>query len=572
MAFFANLKIGRRLALVLGGVLLTMAGVATCGIVGLNALYGLTRQTLDRDVALAQQAAQIQILVLQERRFEKDAFINLADEAKRADYAKKWGDARERLDKALDAAAKLELTAQDARELDTIRVGFKGYAAGFQDVLGQIARGDVKTTQEANAVIGKYKDAVHGMEKAVDAVNERAIERAGGVGALLQGARDRVATLQIALTVAGILLASLGCWVLTRSITRPIREAVRVAETVAAGDLTSKIEATTRDETGQLLAALKRMNESLVEIVGHVRASSDSIATGSSQIATGNADLSQRTEEQASNLQQTAASMEQLTATVKNNADTARAATQLAGGASEVAQHGGEVVGQVVATMEQISASSKKIGDIIGVIDGIAFQTNILALNAAVEAARAGEQGRGFAVVAGEVRNLAQRSAQAAKEIKALIGESIERVDQGNALVGDAGKTMGDIVAQVKRVSDLIGEISAASVEQSGGIGQIGDAVAQLDQVTQQNAALVEESAAAADSLRRQAARLAQVVATFKLNGGAPSALQAAAETPKASPLPVPAPRRATPKPIESAPARRADAAPLGAVNDWETF
>jgi methyl-accepting chemotaxis protein len=313
--------------------------------------------------------------------------------------------------------------------------------------------------------------------------------------------------------VSGVLLA----WRLTHSITSPIGQAVQLAERVADGDLSSRILATTRDETGQLLQALKKMNDQLVDIVGRVRTSSDSIATGSAQIATGNADLSQRTETQASNLQETAASMEQLASTVKSNADTARQATQLANGASDVAARGGEVVGQVVATMQDISASSKKIADIIGVIDGIAFQTNILALNAAVEAARAGEQGRGFAVVAGEVRSLAQRSAEAAREIKALIGSSVERVDAGSRLVNDAGSTMNDIVQQVRKVTDLIHEISSATGEQTGGIEQVSSAVTQLDQVTQQNAALVEESAAAAESLKQQAAQLVQAVAVFRL-------------------------------------------------------
>jgi methyl-accepting chemotaxis protein len=332
-----------------------------------------------------------------------------------------------------------------------------------------------------------------------------------------QAVYQRVLWTNVGASALALVMASALAWLLIRSLIQGIASAVHVAETVASGDLSLHIEVKSRDETGQLMAALKRMNDSLMEIVGQVRNASDSIATGSSQIAVGNADLSQRTEEQASNLQQTAASMEQLTATVKQNADTARQATQLATSASAVAQEGGEVVGLVVTTMQAITDSSKKINDIIGVIDGIAFQTNILALNAAVEAARAGEQGRGFAVVAGEVRSLAQRSAQAAKEIKTLISESVEKVEDGSKLVSDAGRTMGDIVTHVKRVSDLIGEISAASIEQSSGIGQVGDAVNQLDQVTQQNAALVEESAAAAESLKHQAAQLAQTVSTFKL-------------------------------------------------------
>ncbi len=293
-------------------------------------------------------------------------------------------------------------------------------------------------------------------------------------------------------------------------------DARRVAIGIADGDLTLAVPVRAGD-TRSLMAAMGNMRSRLADLVGEVRRSSDSIATGSAQIATGNADLSQRTEEQASNLQQTAASMEQLTGTVKNNAETASQANQLAGGASAAAARGGEVVGQVVATMQDIAAASRKISDIIGVIDGIAFQTNILALNAAVEAARAGEQGRGFAVVASEVRSLAQRSAQAAKEIKTLIGSSSEKVELGARQVHDAGTSMADIVRQVQQVTQLIGEISIATAEQTRGISQVGDAVGQLDQVTQQNAALVEESAAAAESLRHQASRLVEVVGGFKV-------------------------------------------------------
>jgi methyl-accepting chemotaxis protein len=319
------------------------------------------------------------------------------------------------------------------------------------------------------------------------------------------------------LSAVAVAIGLFAAWSITRSVTKPIARAVEVARTVAAGDLTSLIDASARDETGQLLQALQDMNSSLAAVVGTVRNSSDSIATGSSQIATGNADLSQRTEEQASNLQETAASMEQLSSAVRNNSATAQQASAMAMSASEAAMRGGAVVSAVVGTMEEINAGSKRIAEIIGVIDGIAFQTNILALNAAVEAARAGGQGRGFAVVASEVRSLAQRSAEAAKAIKALIGSSVDKVEAGTRLVGDAGKTMDEIVREVRKVAEMISGICASTIEQTTGIGQVTDAVTQLDQVTQQNAALVEESAAAAESLKQQATMMVEAVAVFKI-------------------------------------------------------
>ena len=331
--------------------------------------------------------------------------------------------------------------------------------------------------------------------------------------AIYNKARVWMIGLMIAMLLLGFALA---LWI-ARAVAQPLGFAVDVARRVAGGDLTADIEVRSRDETGQLMQALKDMNQSLQKIVGEVRSGTDTIATASSQIAAGNQNLSQRTEEQASSLEETAASMEQLTSTVKQNADNASQANQLAVSASEVALHGGTVVTQVVSTMGAINTSSKKIVDIIGVIDGIAFQTNILALNAAVEAARAGEQGRGFAVVAAEVRSLAQRSAAAAKEIKGLIDDSVEKVGLGSRLVDQAGTTMEEIVASVRRVTDIMGEITAASQEQTTGIEQINQAISQMDQVTQQNAALVEEAAAAAASLQDQAGVLADVVGAFKL-------------------------------------------------------
>ncbi|WP_354412813.1 methyl-accepting chemotaxis protein [Variovorax atrisoli] len=333
-------------------------------------------------------------------------------------------------------------------------------------------------------------------------------------------AEDYVAgrAMLLSLAAAAVVLGALFAWRLSASIVRPLRHAVEAAETVASGDLRVDIRVESRDEAGQLMQALKDMNTSLAKVVGEVRLGTDTIATASSQIASGTQDLSSRTEEQASSLEQTAASMEELTSTVKQNADNARQANQLAVFASEVATKGGMVVSQVVDTMGSINASSRKIVDIIGVIDGIAFQTNILALNAAVEAARAGEQGRGFAVVASEVRSLAQRSAAAAKEIKTLIGDSVEKVEEGSKQVEEAGRTMDEIVGSVKRVTDIMGEITAASQEQTSGIEQINQAITQMDQVTQQNAALVEEASAAAQSLQEQAGSLVQTVGIFKLD------------------------------------------------------
>jgi methyl-accepting chemotaxis protein len=379
----------------------------------------------------------------------------------------------------------------------------------------------------------------------------------------------RSSRLLMLMLVLGSAVAGLGLGVvLTRGLTRQLggepAYASDIASRIAAGDLTVAVDLRQGD-SDSMLFAMKTMRDSLAAIVGQVRAGTDTIASASSQIASGNLDLSSRTEEQASSLEETASSMEELTSTVKQNADNARQANQLASSASEVAERGGAVVSQVVDTMASINDSSKKIVDIIGVIDGIAFQTNILALNAAVEAARAGEQGRGFAVVASEVRTLAQRSAAAAKEIKQLIGDSVSKVDAGAKLVDHAGTTMTEIVASVRRVTDIMGEITSASQEQTAGIEQINVAVSQMDQVTQQNASLVEEAAAAAESMQEQAARLAQVVAVFKLDAQRADFVTAAPVARK----PAPVQRTGTRLAVSARPAAHAVTS-MGA--DWEGF
>ncbi|MEV8472621.1 methyl-accepting chemotaxis protein [Ralstonia sp. UNC404CL21Col] len=412
----------------------------------------------------------------------------------------------------------------------------------------------------------------------VAAMNRMQMDLAKASYEASQAEHHNLTALTTGLLLGGILVGGLLTWALRRSITVPLMRAIEQAEHITQGDLTHTIQVDRADETGRLLQALQRMQESLQKMVGQVRSGSDSIASATQQIAAGNADLSQRTEQQASALEETASSMEELTSIVRQNADNARQASTLAGNASDIAVKGGEVVGRVVDTMAGINDSSKKIADIIGVIEGIAFQTNILALNAAVEAARAGEQGRGFAVVAGEVRNLAQRSATAAKEIKELISDSVGRVENGTTLVAEAGSVIDEVVVAVKRVTDIMGEISSASDEQSAGIEQINQAVTQMDEGTQQNAALVEQAAAAAMSLQEQASGLRQAVAAFRTQAGtqanvAPAVSMAARVAAKPAPKAKAAPRRAakpkaaarnTAEPVAQTAA--ASAAPAGAT------
>jgi len=435
-----------------------------------------------------------------------------------------------------------------------------GYAKKADDAI-DLASGDVNI---GIAAMMTADDQYAAVIKTLDQIGAMVNDRADAVAKHTQHI-TMMSQLLMGISLAVAICAAVFVAVLSaRATARDLRGTSDVAGRLADGDLGVRFAIDTRDELGELTHSLDRMREAFAKMIGDIRTTSESVSLASSEIAQGNADLSTRTEQQAGSLQQTAASMEQLSATVKNNANTARQANQLAASASEVAARGGEAVGRVVSTMTEIQASSRKIAEIIGVIDGIAFQTNILALNAAVEAARAGEQGRGFAVVAGEVRNLAQRSAQAAREIKQLISDSVQRVDSGSRQVTEAGQTMRDIVDQVKRVADLIGEITSATLEQDSGIGQVNTAVSQLDQMTQQNAALVEQSAAAAESLKMQAARLAQAVAIFKLGRQetAQAIAQAKASSQAAVKVTSPVKPAATPPPGAPASSRRIARAP----------
>ncbi|MBC5782450.1 HAMP domain-containing protein [Ramlibacter sp. USB13] len=461
------------------------------------------------------------------------------------------------IDASLPAIAKYRKLAEDAIDISSIDVSTGAMMMQAADL--------------------QYQSVVKNLEELVALQKKLAHDDYESASTNSRAAVVLLVTILLIAAAASLAAALL----MSRAIVRPLHVAIHAAQRIARGDLGTDVQVKGGDETGDLLRALSEMTQNLRQLVGEVAGGAHMVADTSAQIAQGNQDLSQRTEEQASTLEETASSMEELTSTVSLNAQNARQASQLAMGASEVARKGGSVVGQVVSTMNGISESSRKIADIIGVIDGIAFQTNILALNAAVEAARAGEQGRGFAVVAAEVRNLAQRSAAAAKEIKALINESVDKVDTGAKLVDNAGNTMQEIVASVKKVSDLIAEIAAASEEQDAGIQQVNTAVTQMDQVVQQNASLVEEAAAATESMKSQAASLLQMVSRFQLGESQP-AYTPLQPLPQARPEPAPAPEVPAPQPIplkraaaKLPPAPQAPApTPLkaGANGEWKEF
>jgi methyl-accepting chemotaxis protein len=513
--FFQNFKVGTRLAAGFGLVVLLLVGITALGVARLSVLNDSTELIVkDRypKVALANEVLDgitETAIMLRNLLIMKDAAMI---EEEKQQIVKR----RKEVEGYLAELDRLLSTPKGREIFNAIADARTKYRTGQTEYLKLIDEGRKEAAAEVliNVVVPDQQK-YFGQVKALVALGGKLMEKSG------TEANEQYrsgAAIMLGLAGTAILAACGFAWWVARSITRPLSDAVRVARTVASGDLTSDITVRSKDETGELMQALKEMDASLGKIVGQVRSGTEMIATASGQIAAGNMDLSSRTEQQAGSLEETASSMEELTSTVKQNAENARQANALAVSASEVARKGGAVVAQVVETMGAINDSSKKIVDIIGVIDGIAFQTNILALNAAVEAARAGEQGRGFAVVASEVRNLAQRSAQAAHEVKALIGDSVEKADSGAKLVDEAGDTMQEIVESIRQVTDIMGEITAASVEQTAEIEQINQAIAQMEQATQQNASLVEEAAAASQAMQDQARHLELVVGAFRID------------------------------------------------------
>ncbi|MGI4718706.1 MAG: methyl-accepting chemotaxis protein [Janthinobacterium lividum] len=583
MGFISNIKIGKRLGLGFALILAMTVLIACAGVWRLGEVASATRDMMA--APLTKERLITDWYSLNYASIRRTAAIVKSTDPALGPYFKE------------DAAASVKKAAELLKQIEPLVAGDKEKAL-FAAILEQRKTysasrdGAVKAKADGNAEEAARileQEFTPAATKYQDLLQNLVVMQRGSIddtAKAIDAAARHSTTIITMLTAAAVALGALLSWLLTTGITRPIRSAVDVAETVAGGDLTRRIDASGGDETGALLRALRHMNDSLVGIVTQVRSGTDTIATASSEISAGNLDLSSRTEQQASALEETAASMEELTTTVRQNADNARQANQLALTASSVATQAGTVVEQVISTMGSINDSSKKIVDIIGVIDGIAFQTNILALNAAVEAARAGEQGRGFAVVASEVRTLAQRSAAAAKEIKGLIGDSVEKVEAGTKLVDQTGETMGQVVDAIQRVTDIMGEITHASQEQTGGIEQVNSAIGQMDEVTQQNAALVEEAAAAAASMQDQAAKLADVVGVFKLDAHAAApAAKAAAPRTRTLALPAKAPRpsaraaraaapAATPAPAPAASTARPakPAAKATAETEWEEF
>ncbi|CAB3684940.1 hypothetical protein LMG26696_04601 [Achromobacter pulmonis] len=515
---FRNSSIGTRLTLGFGTVLALLLALAGLAQYELTHIGGINQAITEQTWAKANAINIIDVTTRANARANLELIVNTDPRTAEALFAR-IDTNRKAIDQALETLRPLFRTEEERQKLRLLEDVRGRYVKSFQGVGALLKRGERDAARQR--LLEETLPLLDILQDRVSEISRIQSDEMVDASAASQRVIDNAGTMNLVLSGVAIVLGGLFAWRVTKSITTPLAQAVTVAETVARGDLGQPIHADTRDETGRLLLALHDMQDKLAGAVRTIRAGSETISSAAGQIAAGNTDLSSRTEEQAASLEETAASMEELASTVKQNADNARQANQLAASASEVAQRGGAVVSAVVSTMGDISASSRKISEIVSVIDGIAFQTNILALNAAVEAARAGEQGKGFAVVAGEVRSLAQRSAQAAREVKTLIEASVSKVAEGADHAENAGTTMQEVVASVKRVTDIMGEIAAASQEQASGIEQVNRAVSQMDEVTQQNAALVEEAAAAAGSMQDQAHALVNAVGVFRLSGDA---------------------------------------------------
>ncbi|MDT0137614.1 methyl-accepting chemotaxis protein [Acidovorax sp. PRC11] len=517
MQILRQVKIGTRLAMGFGALLALLLGLGLFGIVQIRSINYHANELGTNWLPSVKAIGELRSQLNSGRRASLRRILEATPEGRQRQLAAQKAAMDEQLPRGLANYEKLVSSPEEKKLYDLFGTQLESYRALERRLVTLLDEGGSSTATAGALATGESAKA---FMELVDTLNQLVkLNEEGGntAAAAANEGYQRAVIVFSALIAVSILCGLVLAVAVTRSITLPLVTGVSIASAVAQGDLTTSFHVEGKDEPAALLQALQHMNQQLVSMVGQVRHSSENIATGAAEIAMGNADLSHRTEQQASSLEETAASMEELSSTVKTNSDTAREANQLAARATQAAEQGGTLVGSVVETMQGIASASNKIADITGVIDSIAFQTNILALNAAVEAARAGEQGRGFAVVASEVRTLAQRSAQAAREIKGLIADSVAKVDSGSQLVGQAGRSMDDIVAQVRQVGTLISEIANASAEQSTGIGQVGEAVNHLDQVTQQNAALVEQSAAAAASLRSQSEQLNTLVAVFRL-------------------------------------------------------
>ncbi|MDW5376594.1 methyl-accepting chemotaxis protein [Halomonas sp. HP20-15] len=555
----SRFKIGTRLGVAFGLVLVLLLGTLAAGVLGLNSIKKTANHALNNDIALGNNSAKVQQLALEERRYEKDTFINIDNAEKTASYFDKWEKSQKALSMTLVEGNKLAKQEEIKTLYSEAGKALEDYAKGFRAVYKEIASEEIQDTVQANAVFSQYKDDIYRLEDLAAKIDKAVAERVALAGSSIDQQYQAAFWSLLGFAVVALLLAVLLAYVITRSISRPLYRAVNVAQRVAQGDLTSRIDTNGKDEISLLFVALYEMQENLNGLVRELRRSSDGVFNGSNEIALGSQDLAARTESQAASLQETASSMEEMASTVRQNTDSAQEADRLSANAADAAEVGGSEVKRTTQLMETIAESSRQVTEVVSIIDSIAFQTNILALNASVEAARAGEQGRGFAVVAQEVRSLASRSAESAKAIRDMVESTMQEIVKGVAQAKRSGETIESSVMAIRQVSNLMKEISTATREQNSGIEQINVALTQLDSATQQNASLVEETSQAAASLKGQAETMADMIAKFRTNdqGESQKAVAASIVPVRAEASSLPAPRKAD---------------KVAEVEEWATF